>query len=105
MHPVSQGSTCRRSSRGSSHEEVAAMNRTTKTLRMMAVAALVGAVIGGFGRKTGLLEFTKTLSLTPGMRASIGLWFVFSVYWSIAAKDQAPTRSGESTLSRQAHVI
>jgi len=81
------------------------MNRTTKTLRMMAVAALVGAVIGGFGRKTGLLEFTKTLSLTPGMRASIGLWFVFSVYWSIAAKDQAPTRSGESTLSRQAHVI
>ena len=81
------------------------MNRTAKALRPMAVAALVGAAIGAFGRKTHLLAFTKGTSLTPGMRASIGVWLIFSVYWSIASRDRAPTRSGESIFSRQAHVI
>ena len=81
------------------------MNRTTKALRPMAVAALVGAAIGGLGRRSHLLDFTKSISLAPAMRASVGLWLLFSVYWSIASRDKAPTRIAESMLSRQAHVI
>jgi len=81
------------------------MNKTLKALRPIAVAALAGAAIGAFGRKARLLDFAKGMSLTPAMRGSVGLWLVFSVYWSIASKDRAPSRSGESILSRQAHVI
>ena len=81
------------------------MNKTTRALLPMMAAALVGAAIGVAGRRTPLLEFSKGLSFTPAMRVSVGLWLVFSIYWSIASKDRAPDRSGESILSRQAHVI
>jgi len=81
------------------------MNKTAKALLPMTVAALVGAVIGAAGRKTPLPDFTKGLSLTPAMRVSVGLWVVFSIDWRIAARDKAPTRRGESIVSRQAHVI
>lgn len=81
------------------------MNNTAKALQPILVAAVVGAAIGALGKKTPLLGVVKGLSLTPAMRVSVGLWFVFSVYWSIASKDKAATRTGESILSRQAHVI
>src|SRR5262249_39748509 len=85
--------------------EVETMNAAAKALRPIATAALVGAAIGALGKKTPLLDLMKGMSLTPAMRVSVGVWFVFSVYWSIASKDKAPTRSGESIWSRQAHVI
>jgi protein-S-isoprenylcysteine O-methyltransferase Ste14 len=81
------------------------MNKTGKALRPLALTALAGAAIGVVGRKTSLLDFTKAMSLAPAMRVSVGLWLVFSIYWSIASKDRAASRSGESVLSRQAHVI
>ncbi len=81
------------------------MNKTAKALLPLTVAALVGALIGGLGRKTHLLDVTKSMSLTPAMRVSVGLWLLFSVYWSLRSKDRAPTKSGESILSRQLHVI
>jgi protein-S-isoprenylcysteine O-methyltransferase Ste14 len=81
------------------------MNKTARALRPLAAAVFVGAAIGAVKRKTTLLDFTKAMSLTPAVRVSVGLWFVFSIYWSIAAKDRAPSRSSESVLSRQAHVI
>ena len=81
------------------------MNKTGRALLPITAAAIVGGVIGAFGRKSHLLDFTKAMSLTPAMRVSVALWLVFSVYWSIASKDKASTRSGESFLSRQLHVI
>jgi protein-S-isoprenylcysteine O-methyltransferase Ste14 len=39
------------------------------------------------------------------MQLSAGIWVLFSVYWSIAAKDSAPARTSESFSSRQLHVI
>lgn len=81
------------------------MNKTANALRPIAIAALVGAAVGAVGRKTPLLSFTNGIALTPAMRVSVGLWFLFSVYWSLRSKDKASTRSGESFVSRQAHVI
>jgi protein-S-isoprenylcysteine O-methyltransferase Ste14 len=42
---------------------------------------------------------------TVGMRISLGLWLLFSVYWSIAARNSAATKSSESWWSRQLHLI
>lgn len=81
------------------------MNKTAKALGPIAIAALVGAAIGGLGHRTHLLDFTKAMSFTPAMSASIGLWVVFSIYWSLRSKDRAPTKTGESILSRQLHVV
>jgi protein-S-isoprenylcysteine O-methyltransferase Ste14 len=78
------------------------MKRLNPVVRI-ALAAAIGAVIGGFVRKLRLLPHWS--GFTPAMLAAVGLWVAFTVYWSIAAKDRAPTRSGESVLSRQAHVI
>lgn len=39
------------------------------------------------------------------MRLSVGLWALFSIYWSIASKDRAPDRSSESFWSRQWHLL
>jgi protein-S-isoprenylcysteine O-methyltransferase Ste14 len=39
------------------------------------------------------------------MKIAIGLWCAFSIYWSIASKDQAATESSESVWSRQLHLV
>jgi protein-S-isoprenylcysteine O-methyltransferase Ste14 len=69
----------------------------------IAVAAVIGGCIGAFGRKLHLLP--RWSGFPAPILASLGLWVVFSVYWSVASKDKAPTRTGESILSRQVHVI
>jgi protein-S-isoprenylcysteine O-methyltransferase Ste14 len=81
------------------------VNAKLKTLVKVAAAAAIGALIGGFGRKAHVLPDSGWPALSRPMIASLALWVVFSVYWSIAAKDKAPTKSSESTLSRQLHVI
>lgn len=45
------------------------------------------------------------LVLTPGMIAAIVLLCIFSIYWSIAAKDSKPAASSESKASRGLHVF
>ena len=47
---------------------------------------------------------TALFTFSPGMRASLGLWLGFSIYWGLAAKDSAATRTSESWWSRQLHV-
>ena len=40
-----------------------------------------------------------------GMMIAIALICFFSIYWSAAAKDSAPTQSSESVWSRRLHLI
>jgi protein-S-isoprenylcysteine O-methyltransferase Ste14 len=82
------------------------MTKTTKTLLKMGVAAVVGGVLGGlWAHGKALSSFRAQLAFPLEMRLSLLLWVLFSVYWSIAAKDSAPTKSSESIWSRQFHVI
>jgi len=81
------------------------MTKTTKTLVRIGVAAAVGAAIGALGSSPRAPFALPRLDLTNGMRASLALWVLFSIYWSIAAKDSAPTRTSETVASRQLHVI
>jgi protein-S-isoprenylcysteine O-methyltransferase Ste14 len=75
-------------------------------LRKIGLAAMVGALIGAvITRWHGLPDGIPHLHFSTGMRLSLGLWVLFSIYWSIAAKDQAPTATSESVWSRQFHVI
>jgi len=80
------------------------MTKTAKTLVKIGVAAAVGAALGAL-MTTSFAPFTlPLLDLPNGMRASLALWVLFSVYWSIAARDSAPTRSSEAAWSRQLHA-
>jgi protein-S-isoprenylcysteine O-methyltransferase Ste14 len=44
------------------------------------------------------------MQLPAGMLLSVALICLFSVYWSIAAKDSAPTKTSESKWSRGLHL-
>jgi len=69
----------------------------------IALAAVIGGCIGAVGRTLHILPHWS--GFPRPMLASIALWLAFSVYWSVASKDKAPTKSGESHVSRQAHVV
>lgn len=72
----------------------------------MAAAGAVGALIGArLSHWHSFQAVRPQMKLPAGMWISIGLWVLFSVYWSIAAKDSAPTKTSESTWSRQLHLI
>src|SRR5271156_4070851 len=82
------------------------MTKTAKSLLRMGIAAVAGGLIGA------LYVHEKTWSLprahqefSAGMKLSVALWCLFSIYWSIASKDSAPTKSAESVWSRQWHLI
>ena len=67
------------------------------------VAAVLGAVVGA------------RLALQPGWRPSIPdfgrmtpsvlLWVAFFLYWAVASRNQAPTKSGESSASTLIHQV
>jgi protein-S-isoprenylcysteine O-methyltransferase Ste14 len=82
------------------------MTRTTKALVKMGVAAGVGALVGVLisSWRPERAVYAQT-HFSTGMWLSLGLWAVFSVYWSVAAKDSAPTKTSESVWSRQLHLI
>ncbi len=70
------------------------------------MAAVVGGAIGALlTRWKGMAQFRAHNELGVNMWISVALWCVFSIYWSIAAKDSAPTKSAESIWSRQWHLI
>jgi len=82
------------------------MTKTTKSLLRMGVAAAAGGLIGA------LYAHGKNFSVSwahhefsTGVKLSVALWCLFSIYWSIAAKDSAPTKSSESVWSRQWHLV
>ena len=81
--------------------------------RMMiwVVTGLLGAVIGakiamratGPAPSEGVLERMAKSGFTPAVLASIALWFVLSVYWEIARRNDTTER--ESGASRGVHVF
>jgi|HubBroStandDraft_5_1064220.scaffolds.fasta_scaffold64857_1 protein-S-isoprenylcysteine O-methyltransferase Ste14 len=82
------------------------MTSTAKTLVRILTAAVVGGAIGALlTRWKGMAQFRAHSELGANMWISVALWCVFSIYWSIAAKDSAPTKSAESVWSRQWHLI
>jgi len=48
--------------------------------------------------------FDSLFKFSPWMRVAFGVWFLFGIYWTIAARESAPTKSSESTGSRQTHL-
>jgi len=63
---------------------------------MLLVRWRMPAVVGAVG---------TLLVLTPSLMASIAVLCVFSIYWSVAAKDSKPPRSSESKTSRYFHLL
>ena len=82
------------------------MTKTTKTLARVLIAAAAGGAIGALlTRWKGMAQFRADNELGVNMWISVAFWCLFSIYWSIAAKDSAPTKSSESLWSRQWHLI
>ena len=81
------------------------MNKTTRALLPIAVAGAAGALAGGLRARFHLLTDLGGWQRFPtGMRWSLGLWVLFRCT-DVAARDKAPTKTGESSWSRQLHVI
>jgi protein-S-isoprenylcysteine O-methyltransferase Ste14 len=83
------------------------MTKSNAPLIRTVKAAALGAVIGFlFFRKGHIpLAIETMFRISIPMRVAALLLFVFSVYWSIAARNSAPTKSAESIWSRQLHLI
>ncbi|MGH9774542.1 MAG: methyltransferase family protein [Candidatus Acidiferrales bacterium] len=72
----------------------------------IAIAAAVGAVVGVLLVRWHMTPEVRALfEFSIGMRLSLVLLLLFSVYWSIAARDSAQTKTSESVWSRQLHLI
>jgi protein-S-isoprenylcysteine O-methyltransferase Ste14 len=74
----------------------------------MLVAGAVGGIIGGALPHRFHAHPSQTVvrlfHFTPAMLVAVLLIAFFSIVWSAFANDSAPTRSSESTSSRQFHV-
>ncbi len=83
------------------------MTKTNAPWIRIAKAAAFGAVIGLLLFRKGHIPpyIEATFRISIPMRLTALLLFIFSVYWSIAARNSAPTKSSESTSSRQLHLI
>lgn len=82
------------------------MSRPIRVFLKLAAAGAAGALIGARLSHWHAFQAVRAQMKFPlGMWLSVGLWMLFSVYWSIAAKDSAPTKTSESTWSRQLHLI
>jgi len=81
---------------------VASETSQVKTIVTWGAMGFVGALIAR-SRMPPTVE--AMFKFTVGMRISLGLWLLFSVYWSIAARNSAATKSSESWWSRQLHLI
>ena len=77
-----------------------AMTKRTKGLLQLGFLALVY-----WGGRHIPPSVRAQMQFSLGMKISAGLWVLFSIYWSIAARNKAPTKSSESTGSRQLHLI
>jgi len=83
-----------------------AMSRPIRVLLKMAAAGAVGALIGArLGHWHAFQVVHAQMKFPVSMWLSVGLWMLFSVYWSVAAKDSAATKASESGTSRQLHLI
>src|SRR5262249_10859759 len=84
-----------------------AMNKRTKTLVQMGVGAAVGGVMGALLVRPDTASKVRAwlLAFPLGMWICLGLWVVFSIYWTIASKDSASTKTSESAASRASHLL
>ncbi|MGB8521981.1 MAG: isoprenylcysteine carboxylmethyltransferase family protein, partial [Candidatus Acidiferrales bacterium] len=75
--------------------------------RAMRVPLKLGAVViaGVFISRRIPPSVRAQLQFPVGMLLSVVLLCLFSVYWSIAAKDSKPTKSAESKWSRGLHLF
>jgi protein-S-isoprenylcysteine O-methyltransferase Ste14 len=80
------------------------MKRPPRVLIKTGVAAIVGAFVGFYVTRHVTPGARAQLKLPIGMLLSVALLCLFSVYWSIAAKDSKPTKSSESKWSRGLHL-
>lgn len=82
------------------------MTKTTKTLLKMGAAGIVGAALGALRSRWQMPPWLRAQVEFPvGMKLSLVLWLLFSIYWGIAANQSAPTKTSESVWSRRLHVI
>jgi protein-S-isoprenylcysteine O-methyltransferase Ste14 len=75
-------------------------NRAIRILLKLGAAVIVGVYIARHMPRSVSAQF----QFPAAMRLAIALLFAFSVYWSIAAKDSAPTKTSESKWSRGLHL-
>jgi len=80
------------------------MQRPPRVLIKTGVAAIVGAFIGFYITRRITPGARTQLKLPIGMLLSVALLCIFSIYWSIAAKDSKPTQTSESKWSRRLHL-
>lgn len=83
-------------------------------LRQIVIAAVVGAALGVALTKTGWLGpslfarhfdlFDYNLEISR-VAPAIVIWLVFSIYWTIASKNSAPSARSESKASTVFHQI
>ena len=69
-------------------------NKEKKTFRIslpLAITVIVAVLLRRVPRAVKIVS--TVLVLTPGMIASIALLCIFSIYWSIAAKDSTKAQS------------
>lgn len=77
------------------------MNRAIRIVVKLGLIVIVGVFIARHIPPS----VGAQLQFPVGMRISVALLFLFSVYWSIAARDSAPTKTSESKWSRGLHLF
>lgn len=89
--------------------------RTRELIRQIVISGIVGAALGAALTKSGWLRshsifdrnfnhFDYNIELNRIQFALI-LWVIFSVYWTVASRDSAPSQSSESKASTAFHQI
>jgi protein-S-isoprenylcysteine O-methyltransferase Ste14 len=76
------------------------MNRTIRIALKLGVAVIVGVYVA----RHIPTSVKAQLEFPVGMRISVALLFLFSVYWSIAARNSSPTKTSETKWSRGLHL-
>ena len=74
--------------------------------RIIRIALKLGAaaIVGVYIARHIPPSVSAQLEFPVAMRLAVALLFAFSVYWSIAARDSAPTKTSESKWSRGLHL-
>lgn len=78
------------------------MSRWMKTAIKLGVIVICGVLLLRWNKSPW---FHSLFDVSLGLKLSFGVWLIFTLYWSISARNSAPARSGESSWSRQIHLI
>lgn len=78
------------------------MTKSIKTAAKGSAMVVIGVLLNRWHTPPAIRSLFE---FSIAMKLSVGCWVVFGLYWSIAARDSAPTQSAESTWSRQLHLV